>query len=423
MKLELILKEYSELFGYKITEFTRESCELFFVHNKLETTRKTDTTDITVTVYVEHDGCLGDSKFGLHPQSTEKEIRDKTEKAINRAKLIFNQKYLLPKEEKCDYSSEEKNDESEMWAKASKIADVVFEAGKIDKGSVNALEIFVYRDTEHVINSNGLDKKQTKTHMMLEAIPTFTDGESVELYESQTFTVPDYEVIKERISSKMAQVRDRKNAKRIDIPKDIKVIINAKEINSLADELTYYNSYESIYSHMNLFNKGDKIVDGYSGDSLSITMNGRIEGSSESAFFDSDGVSLKDVEVIKENVVNASYGSSRFGQYLGVEEPSGRLECISLKPGSRTIEEILSGKYLECVSFSGIQVDLFNDYLGGEIRLAYLCDGDERIPVSGITMSARLSEVLKNMYLSDDTVIDENYSGPSLMLFSGVEFV
>ena len=77
--------------------------------------------------------------------------------------------------------------------------------------------------------------------------------------------------------------------------------------------------------------------------------------------------------------------------------------------------------YLECASLSGIQVDLFNDYIGGEIRLAYYFDGEKTVPVTGISMSGKLSDVLKALRLSSETVIEGAYEGPALLLMPGMK--
>jgi len=75
---------------------------------------------------------------------------------------------------------------------------------------------------------------------------------------------------------------------------------------------------------------------------------------------------------------------------------------------------------LECVSMSGLQLDLYNDYIGGEIRLAYYFDGEKTVPVTGITMSAKLSDVLRRLSLSAETTVSGAYEGPERLLMKGI---
>ena len=69
---------------------------------------------------------------------------------------------------------------------------------------------------------------------------------------------------------------------------------------------------------------------------------------------------------------------------------------------------------------SGIQVDLYNDYIGGEIRLAYYFDGEKTLPVTGISMSGKLSRVLSAMRLSNQSVTEGAYEGPACLLMPGI---
>ena len=66
-----LLKENKGVTDYRINTLKRESYELFFVHKSLETVRSTDTTDITVTVYVANEDKLGDATFSVYSSYTD----------------------------------------------------------------------------------------------------------------------------------------------------------------------------------------------------------------------------------------------------------------------------------------------------------------------------------------------------------------
>ena len=61
-----ILKSTSGISDWRVNTVRTESTELFFVHKNLETVRSTDTTDIKATVYVLHDGRLGEATFSVY---------------------------------------------------------------------------------------------------------------------------------------------------------------------------------------------------------------------------------------------------------------------------------------------------------------------------------------------------------------------
>ena len=67
MNIIELLKKNERVDEYKINLNQKESYELFFVKGKLETTRRTNTCDKEVTVYVNHGEFKGDSSFIVYP--------------------------------------------------------------------------------------------------------------------------------------------------------------------------------------------------------------------------------------------------------------------------------------------------------------------------------------------------------------------
>ncbi len=417
-----LLKENRELSGFRVAETQTESYELFFVHRKLETVRARNTKSVSVTVYADHDGKTGDSTFSVPESMTEDGVREKISQAVRRAGLVFNEPYSLPEGGKEQKELPSNLRDADMRELAAKISDAVFAADCVEGGSINATEIFLYRDVVRVINSRGVDKTQVKYRAMIEAIPTFTEGgESVELYEAYTFTQWDAEKITAEIADKMKEVSLRRKAVKPETPLKMDVVLRAKEISELLSGFTGDLTYASVYSQSNLHHKGDVLQNG-DGDRMTLTMVGQILGSDNSSFFDADGVELKDTTLIRDGKVTGYYGSHRFASYLG-EPETGDLRCRKLEPGTLTADELAKGAYLECVSLSGLQFDLYSDYIGGEIRLAYLHKNGKVEPVTGVTMSAKLSEVLATLRLSDTVTVDGSYEGPDKLLMRDISLL
>ena len=416
-KIIALLKQDARLAGWRTAEKATASYELFFVHKNLETVRATDTTDNWVTVYVAHDGKLGDSSFTVVPSMTEEDMARKIDAAVMRANLVFNEPYELPDGGELNEELPTNMKDRSPDALGRDIADAVFAADTQEGGSINACEIFLYRDTLRVRNSRGVDKTQVTHRVMIEAIPTFTDDrQSVELYEDYRFTVFDPARITAEIARKMAEVRERCQAVKPPVPLRVRVLLRPKEISELMENLTWPLNYSAVYSHANPYQIGDHIQKERDGDALTVTMKAVIPGSEDSAFFDRDGMSLTDTCVIEQGTVKNYFGASRFGQYLQIPNPSGDLACCAVAPGSLSEAEMKRQPCLECVSLSGLQVDVYTDYIGGEIRLAYYFDGEKTCPVTGITMSGKLSDALKSLRLSRETTVDGAYEGPALLL-------
>lgn len=415
-----ILNKTDGLYGYRAIENSVRSYELFFVHKNLETVRSTDTTATSVTVYTEHDGKIGDSAFQVYQSMNEGDITKKIAEALSRAKLVSNEPYVLPGEGVLNAALPTNLDKYAPEELGKMIADAVYAADNTPGGSINALEIFIYKDTKRVVNSRGVDKTETKYRVMIEAIPTFTDGkQSVELYEDYRFTVFEPEKLTAEITEKMREVKDRFKAQKPGKELNINVILRPHEIKKLMSKLANDQNYSTIYMHANLHKEGDNLQNGDC-DRLNVTMKAIVEGSERSAYFDDDGAQLFDTEIIKDGIVCGSFGSSRFGQYLKVQRPGGDLKCISVGAGTLTDAEIKKEPYLECVSMSGLQLDLYNDYIGGEVRLAYYYDGEKTVPVSGITMSAKLSDALSSLRLYNKTDVCGEYEGPLKIMLKNV---
>ena len=417
-----ILKNTDGISDWKVNSVRTESTELFFVHKSLETVRSTDTTDLKVTLYVAHDGALGEATFSVYSSYGEDKIREEIEKAKKKAGIIKNQPYSLPEGECGEYAPESNFASYEPHALASLIADACFEADCVEGGSLNATEIFVYRDVITVKNSRGIDKTQTKYRAMVEAIPTFNGEESVELYEQYNFTEFDRSAVVEEIAKKMREVRDRYEAKAPESKLSCPVILDAPELEQLFGNFVGNLNFSMVYQHSNAFGVGDDIQKDAKSDRMSITMRGAVRGSVRSSAFDGDGVTLVDRKIIDNGKAVALWGSSRYAQYLG-EVSTGNLGCISVECGSLTDKAKCSAPYFRCASMSGLQVDIYNDYIGGEVRLGYYFDGERENPVTGISISGKLSTALANMRLSTESTTYEDYNGPKCAIFEGIEIV
>ena len=418
MKTVMELLNASErVSGWKINIHNKESYELFFVKGKLETLRCTDTCDKEVTVYTDHGEFKGEAQFFVYPSTTPEQLKDLIEEAVAKALLINNPAYTLPAADTGDYTVESNFASYAPSDLAAAIAKDVFEANEIENASLNSVEIFINKHTETVLNSNGLNKRQVRYDAMVEAIPTYNgETQSVELYEQYNFGSYDSSAVRAEIAGKMAEVKARYEAAAPAEPLSCDVVLNIQEVSELMRSIARDLNYATVYSHSNLFKKGDPIQKAPQGDLLTLTMSGEARGSIRSAKFDSDGLALNATTIVESgNAVNY-YGSNRYGQYLG-ETPTGNLPCLLVSPGTAEI----SGQYLEVISMSGLQVDFFNDYIGGEIRLAYYHDGETTTPLTGLSISGKLTDVLNHIRLSQTTATFGGYQGPEKALLKELQ--
>jgi len=256
---------------------------------------------------------------------------------------------------------------------------------------------------------------------MVETIPTYNgERESVELYHQYNFSSYDRDTIVREVRNMLLAAKARYEAVTPDFAISCPVILNKQEVSELFWNIAGDLNYASVYSRSNLFKKFDAIQTGPTGDRIGITMAGAVEGNIRSRRFDADGLALRDIRIVEDGKAVNYYGSNRNGQYLG-EDPTGALGCLCVDAGSVPAADFAKGPYLEIISMSGLQVDFYSDYIGGEVRLAYYHDGEKIIPVTGISITGQLREVLDHIRLSASIGVENGYTGPEKAILSNMK--
>ncbi len=418
-KIINLLKQYKDISDYKIIEKEEVSDEVFFVHEKLETVRKTNTKDISVTVYVDHESFRGEASFSLYETDGDDIIKEKIENAIHTASILDNKMFKLPSSETASFQSNSNFKEYSLIDIASMIYETLDEAQRETKATLNATEVFVYKTTLHLLNSQNVDKSYVKYSALIETIPTFdTKEDSVELYYQTRISFFDKKSLKQEILSKLVDVEARAKAIKPECEISVPVLFRSGELSHIVSNLVDDQNYASIFTHSNKYKQGDVIQSNDAYDKFSVRLYGSLKNCSESKYFDEDGVSLQRKEIIRDGVYVGSYGSNKYAQYLN-KKVTGNLPITSLKAGNTSAKILKSTPHLECASFSGLQIDLNNDYIGGEVRLAYYFDGKKTIPVTSISISAKLSEALNCIKLSKEVTSSRRYKGPKYALVEG----
>lgn len=420
MNLESTLRANPQVTDYKINTHEIKSYEMFFVKGKLETVRRTSTCDTRVTVYVSHGAFLGDADFLVYPSTTQEQLNELISQAAAKAAMIDNQPYTLPAGETGEYTVESNFADFSPEDLAAIVSNTVFRANQLPDGSLNSVEVFLNQHHETVVNSRGLRKSQLRYDAMVEAIPTYNgSGQSVELYEQYNFSSLDETALYQEIGEMMLAVKARYEAVKPQQKLSCSVVLNKKELKELFFAISDNLRYSAVFNHSTVFKKGDAIQKAPQGDRICITMAGTVEGNVRSTKFDSDGLSLGEQNIVDNGVAVAYFGDNQYGQYLG-EVPTGNLRCLCARTGSLTEGDLSEEPYLEVISMSGLQVDFFSDYIGGEVRLAYYHDGQKLTPVTGISISGSVCDVLNTIRFSDKTATQDGYMGPKKALLSNM---
>ncbi len=408
-----ILNEFNEISDYIININEDYDNELFFVKGKLETVRKINTISYQVKIYVIHDNYQGDGIINIFPSSTNDEIKEDIKSLIKTCKNINNKIYELNKDIKSNDEIKSNIKDYNPIDLANNISNVIFNLEN-DKQKINSLEIFIHKLTKHIISKNGLDRSELSYNYMIEAIPTYNGdnlGDSVELYEQINSNDINLDKIKEEIKFKLDLAKYRYEAKKPNL-NNVLIALNDNEIYSLFEEIIHDLNYQTIYNKSNQFKIGDLIQNNNNCDKITLKLLSKLKSSSLSSNFDNDGTTLIDTLLIDNGKIISSYGNKQYASYLNLN-PTGNLSIIDLKCGGINIKDI--NNYLELVSLSGLQVDLFNDYIGGEVRLALHHHDGIITPYTSFSIQGKLSDVLNSLILSKEEIYSNSYHGPKLL--------
>lgn len=409
------LKANELITDYLIKETTTESYQTFYVMKQLETQRMVKTSEYHITVYRRHfvgnQEYLGSSTFAISRKLTKKELETKIEEAVFAASFIKNKPFDLVKSEK-KRSWKSIAFEGDPFLTLDKVAKLFFSQGK-GVATFNSFEVFLNKVTTHLVNSCGVDYQKTLESINVEAIPSY-DGEfeQVELYRYFTYDTWDEALMIHDAKEALMDVEQRFNAKKVLVKSKVDVILRSEAIKEFLETLIDDYSYTSVYKGFTDKKLMDSIQTNLKGEALTIAL----KTSQKADAFDSDGVVYQPLKIIEKGILTHYYGNNQYAQYLGYE-PTGNLPLIALPKGKTAYQTMVDPKkpYLEIISLSGIQVDAYSDYIGGEIRLAIYFDGRMHLPVSGISFSGSIQAALSDLSFSQEITSIHRYEGPAYL--------
>ena len=426
--MEKLIKALQEsaINDYKIVETKSHSSELFYVADKLETSRATDLKNVEVTIYVDVEDKRGSASFIYNDFMDDEEIKKVINDKIFASKFALNQFYEIPSKNAEIPSKIPSNFEGKDLSEIAKdIAKAVFKADKYQDGFLSATEIFVTRKERHILNSKGVDVSETTYEGYIELIPSWkNEKDEVETYNTIVFNNLDLEDITKQTDELLLLTKARMDAVPFKSDKPINVVIEDEGVPGTLSFFVRDLAYQTAYQHMSRFELG-KSVQGeeIKGTPLTIELVPFVVGAAASKSIDGDGVVLKPVTIVENGVAKARHGSYQFGYYLGEKNPTGVLPVVKVKPGEKSLEDIKDEPYVRCVKFSSFQLESNSGYFGGEVRLAFYFDGEKEIPVTGFSIAGSLHELKGNIICSKEDIVTPRYVGPKYLFVKGMSIV
>lgn len=417
-RIKKIISNNIEVSEWKIIEKKIKSYELFFIKRELDMNRAKNVNHYDLTVYknfeIDGEKYKGSSQTKLHPTMTDVEIKESIDNAIYAAQFAKNKYYPLVEpthENEKKLKSNLKN--KKLVEFLPDIIDAIFKADVYEKGWINSTEMFLNEINSRIVNSCGIDLGYKKFEGAIEFITTWKEEkEEVELYRLINFANFNAKKITKEVEDMLQTCKGRALAKPIPQLNNYSVILTGTPVKDIFNYYSNRGNVAYVYqgystAKVNSSMQGEDIQ----GDKINIKLNPFLEGSTMSEPFDNEGIILKETQLIKDGVLNNYWGNNKYSYYLSVE-PTGNINNIEVNCGSKSIDVMKKNAYLEIVSFSNFQMDIFTGDFGGEIRLAWYNDGNDVIPVTSGALSGNIKDYQQNMYFSKEVTQDNNYKGP-----------
>lgn len=412
--------------GYKIVENKVESSELFFIKKSLDMDRAKNVHNFLVTVYkdFEEDGnkYKGSSTTHIHPTMNDEEIEKTLNDGVFAARFVKNPYYPLVKDKHVKGTTESSSFAGESlpyWM--NEITKAIYKNDIHQKGGINSCEIFLNKVYTHIVNSEGIDAESENYEGVVEFITTWKeDKEEVELFRCIKFSEFEPEALAKEVEEMITICREKAVAKNTPLLQKCPVILTDEAVKKFFSFYHYKSSASAVYSKGSTWKVGDRVQgDNVKGDLVNMSLDPFMKNSTLSGSFDEDGFPLEAVSIIEEGVLKKYMANMRYAHYLDIEA-TGSINNIIVTGGSKTVEELKDGPYLEAAAFSDFSVDTMTGDFGGEIRLARYFDGKNIIPVTGGSISGNINELHGEIFLSREIQKENNFEGPKAIKLMNV---
>lgn len=403
-----------------LADRTEETAELFFVKKQLDTRRIKDTRKYRVTVFRDGDGkkTRGFTAAEILPGDSEEEMERKLTDAYFAAQFAMNPYYDLPdpvKAPRVEKAGELA--EAPLAESAGKIAAALFAADTREDAFLNSAEVFVSREAVRILTSAGTDVSYTDARAEGEFVVQCKVPEDVEMHHQFSCDTLDPESLKKQVSQALDFVAHRAGAQKILKSGKYDLVLSGK---NAGEVLSYYATRADasmVYAKYSTWQPGDDVQagdeSGIAGEKLDLTLCATVP-------FSPEGISMKDLPLLREGRLENIHGGNQFCRYLGIRPTGSYRKFRCENPGTASFEEMKKKPCLWAVAFSDFQMDAFSGHFGGEIRLAYLIHGDTVTPVTGGSVNGSLLEAQKEITFSTDRFASSEYDGPYAMRMKNI---
>ncbi|MBR2822863.1 MAG: TldD/PmbA family protein [Clostridia bacterium] len=385
--------------AWEITEISERGWEFYCIRHALDQHRAKRLESFQVKVYkaFEDGKFLGSASASMAPDISREEAARMIADLLRDAVYVQNPAYTLNPSDGEAYAQ---SADIDLGAISRDFLQAMRTLPETVTEDLNSYEIFVSEMRRRYLNSNGIDVTAVYPVSQVEAVVNARDeGHEIELYRLYKSGSCDSAQLRQDLSELLRFGRDRLRTVTTPSLGQIDVVFSTDAAREIYDWFIYRLSAATIVRGISDWKPGVFVSEEMRGDRVTVETRQILPNSSANAAFDTEGAAVRDLTLIADGVVRASFGSRQYSQYLGLGD-SFIASNFAVSGGGASAEELRQGRFLEIVEFSDFQVNVMNGDLGGEIRLGYLHEGDKVTPVSGGSISGTMRELVRTMRFS-----------------------
>ncbi|MBI5582765.1 MAG: hypothetical protein HY892_02980 [Deltaproteobacteria bacterium] len=423
-KIKELIDDRIQPTAWEIRRLRKKSFQRYLIFKDQESLRVVDSEKFLVTLYKEYprgEGTvLGESTVTVQEGD---DLRERIEAAWEMAALVANPVFKLP--EKGLVYSPVNSLYGELKKQPlfylDKIRDDLIKT-PLPGVKLSSAEIFLDFKEEQILNSNGLEQEREEGELLLEFVLLAEEGAGFggESWGWRQGRFYEHLKIREAVRRYANFAREAQTAR---LPRGgtFPVVFSEEALDTLFNFFIAQASGGARFQGWSRMEIGAPVIRDLRGEALTLTSNPTVPGLLKTRSFDTQGLPVQKVEVIRENVFNQRTNNKRYADYLG-EPATGDFANVEVAPGLKSTQDLLStGPCFHLLRFSTFEPNPITGAFSGEIRTGYFLENGRAEPIKGGSVSGVISEAFQEAYFSREVTQRSSYLGPEAVRLEQVE--
>jgi PmbA protein len=294
----------------------------------------------------------------------------------------------------------------------------------LEKIKRSSAEIFIENNEFSLINSNGLEKEGSATEILVDFVLLAEKEGALEGEAQGTKRARFYKDLRlSEVIQIYAQYAREALVAQLPQTGSYPVVFSGEALDTLFNFFILQTSGPARFQNWSQFAIGQPIISDLRGEALSLSSNPIIPGAMKSRAFDDNGLPLKRVEVIRDNIFQKRMNNKRYADYLG-EEATGAFSNLEVATGARSSEDLLAeSPCYHLLRFSTFEPNPITGAFSGEIRTGYFLSKGQKTPIKGGSVSGTMQKAFKEVFFSKERVQREAYLGPMAIRIESLDIL